>query len=57
MPSGISNAKKLEKLEDEASKPTLAMSGNTVGRVGLLMPTLQHAPARAADTGRVSSLF
>lgn len=33
MPSEINNAKTQEKIEDEVSKPTLVVSGNTVDRV------------------------
>lgn len=40
IPSGISNSKNPVKLEDEASKPTLAVSGNTANRVGLLLIAL-----------------
>ena len=64
MPYGINRVKIQQKLENEVSKPTLAVSGNTTGRVGLLEQKACHAPSgrltRAVSTdigALVISLF
>jgi hypothetical protein len=64
MPFEISRAKIQQKLENKVSKPTLAVSGNTTGRVGYL-DARDNTPlsgwltrAVSADTSTfVSSLF
>jgi hypothetical protein len=54
MPFGISRAKNSKNLEIQVSKPTLAVSGNTPGRVGFWEHISLDTPFREADTGHVS---